>query len=223
MSQIHGVLFDVDGTLVESNKAQASAWVEAMEEYGYKASVEKVGPLIGMGGDKVLPETLGIEKDSEIGKKIQERRGQIFKERYLPKLRAFPGTMELLRHMHEQGLKLVIATSAQPDELKALLNVIDPHAADLFAQEASSKDAQHSKPDPDVIYAALQRAGYPAEQVVMIGDTVYDIESAGRAGIQTIAFRSGGWSDQDLRGAVAIYDGPADLLAHYDDSLFAKG
>lgn len=223
MKQVHGVIFDVDGTLIDSNKAHARSWVEAMAEFGHNVPLEKVGPLIGMGGDKVLPEVLGIQKDSEQGKKIEQRRGQIFKERYLPTLKAFPRTMDLLRHLHDHGLKLIIATSAKPDELQPMLRIIDPHAPDLFSLEATSKDASESKPDPDVMQAALKRSGYSPDEVVMIGDTAYDIEAAARSDIKTIAFRSGGWSDQDLQGAIAIYDGPADLLAYYLESPIAKG
>jgi HAD superfamily hydrolase (TIGR01549 family) len=218
---IHVAIFDVDGTLVDSNDAHARAWVEAMAENGYKVPFEKVRPLIGMGGDKVLPETVGVEKDSEQGKKISEKRKEIF-QKYLPGLRAFPQAGELLQRLHDQGFVLVIATSAEPDELKQLLKIVNEHAYDLFSEESSSKDAKESKPDSDVMKVALKRSGYKADEVLMLGDTVYDIESAAKIGINTIAFRSGGWKDKDLQGAIAIYDGPADLLQHLADSPFVK-
>jgi aminoacyl-tRNA hydrolase len=218
MRQVHGVILDVDGTLVNSNDAHAHAWVEAMHENGYDVSFEKVRPLIGMGGDKVLPEVLGIQKDSEEGKKISQRRKEIFMKQYLPTLQPFPCAMELLQRMHNDGLKLAIATSAEPDELQALLGVIGPHASDLFEKETSSKDASKSKPDPDIMHASLQRTGFSAEHVLMIGDTAYDIESAAKVNVKTIALRSGGWSDKDLAQAIAIYTDTADLLAHYDTS-----
>jgi HAD superfamily hydrolase (TIGR01509 family) len=222
MARIRGIIFDIDGTLVDSNDAHAYAWQQAMAEYGYDVPFDKVRPLIGMGGDKVLPELLGIQKDSEPGSKIDRRRSQLFKERYLPHLRAFPGAMELLRHLHNQGFTLAVATSSKPDEMNSLLGVIDPHVADLFTQEVSSKDATQSKPDPDAVQVALKRTQCEPDQALMIGDTAYDIESAGSAGLKTIAFRCGGWGDHDLRGAMAIYDGPADLLAHYDASSLAQ-
>lgn len=221
MAEIHGILFDVDGTLLDSNDAHAHAWVEAMAQHGHNIPFEKVRPLIGMGGDKVLPETLGIAKDSEEGKQISQARKQIYLTKYLPHIKPFPRTMELLQRLHNAGMKLVIATSAEQDELQKMMQVIDPHAADLFEEAASSKDAKQSKPDPDVMNAALKLSGLPAEQVLMIGDTIYDIESAAKAGIKTIAFRCGGWQDADLKGAIAIYDGPADLLQHYDTSPLA--
>lgn len=216
MIPIRGVILDVDGTLVDSNDAHAKSWVEAMAEYGYIVAFEKVRPLIGMGGDKVLPATIHVQKDSETGSQISKRREAIFKERYLPHLRAFPGAQELLQEMRRLGLKLAVASSAQPDELKSLLRLVG--AEDLVEEQTSSQDAQRSKPDPDVIGVTLKRTGLAANEVLMIGDTAYDIEAARRVHVRTIAFRCGGWKDDDLAGALAIYDGPADLLAHYDES-----
>jgi HAD superfamily hydrolase (TIGR01509 family) len=219
VTHIHGVIFDVDGTLVNSNDAQAKSWVEALKDFGYSVPYEKVRPLIGMGGDKVLPETIGVQKDSEKGKQISKRRSEIFKENYLPGIKPFPDAQKLLDRMHEQCLKLAIATSAQPDELRPLLQIVG--AADLIEDKTSAKDAKSSKPNPDIMQVALKRVGYPANEVVMIGDTPYDIEAARKVGVGTIAFRCGGWSDFDLSGAIAIYNDPADLLAHYDRSPLA--
>ena len=219
MTHIHAVIFDVDGTLVDSNDAQARSWVDALKEFGYSVPYEKVRPLIGMGGDKVLPETIGVQKDSEKGKQISKRRGEIFKEKYLPNVQPFPDAQKLLDRMREQGFKLAIATSAQPDELRPLLQIVG--AADLIEDKTSARDVKSSKPDPDVMQVALKRVGYPPNEVVMIGDTPYDIEAARKVGVGTIALRCGGWSDSDLAGAIAIYNDPADLLAHYDSSPLA--
>jgi HAD superfamily hydrolase (TIGR01509 family) len=220
MPHIHGVILDVDGTLIDSNDAQAHSWVEAMAAYGYHVAFDKMRPLIGMGGDKVLPETLQVSKDSEQGKAISQKRGEIFKERYLPHLQAFPGAQELIEEIRKRGLQVAIASSAQPDELQSMLRLVG--AADLIKDKTSSKDTQRSKPDPDVMDVTLERLGLPADETLMIGDTAYDIEAAQKVHMGTIAFRCGGWSDRDLAGAVAIYDGPADLLAHYDSSPLAR-
>lgn len=220
MIHIRGVILDVDGTLVDSNDAHAHSWVEAMAEYGYKVAFEKVRPLIGMGGDKVLPETVHLQKDSETGQQISKRREAIFKERYLPGLRAFPGAKELLQEMRKRGLKLAVASSAKADELKALLRLV--RAEDLIEEETSSKDVQRSKPDPDVMRVTLKRIGLDANELLMIGDTAYDIQAAEKVHVGTIAFRCGGWKDAELAGAIAIYDGPADLLAHYESSPLAR-
>src|SRR5579872_1515707 len=216
MAHIRGVILDVDGTLVDSNDAHAHSWVEAMAESGYAVPFEKVRPLIGMGGDKVLPETIGVDNSSPEGQKISKRRGEIFKKRYLSQVRPFPHAQDLLNRMRERGLKLAIASSAKPDELKDLLKIVG--AADLIHDQSSAKDTSNSKPSPDVMRITLQKINLPAHAVLMIGDTAYDIEAGQKVGVGTIAFRSGGWKDADLADAVAIYDGPADLLAHYDSS-----
>ena len=220
MAQIHGVILDVDGTLIDSNDAHAHSWVEAMATYGYTVAFDRVRSLIGMGGDKVLPETVHLDKDSEQGKAISQKREEIFKERYLPHMRAFPGAQELIERIRKQGLKVAIASSAKPDELQALLQLVG--AADLIKDKTSSQDVQRSKPDPDVMDVTIERMGLPANEVLMIGDTAYDIEAAQKVHVGTIAFRCGGWQDADLAGAIAIYDGPADLLAHYDSSPLAS-
>ncbi len=221
MSQIHGVIFDVDGTLVDSNDAHARAWVEALAEHGYDLPFERIRRLMGMGGDNLLPEVCGLEKDTPLGKQISDRRSEIFRERYLPHVQPFPCVEELLQHMRDSGIKLVVASSAQADELTALLEIAK--ATSFFVTTTSSSDAENSKPDPDIVQAAVERIQYGPDEVVMIGDTPYDIESARKAGVAVIALRCGGWNDQELAGALAIYDDPADLLAHYDESPLGQG
>ncbi len=220
MAQIRGVLLDVDGTLIDSNDAHALAWIDALEEFEYDVPFEKIRPLIGKGGDKILPELTGQSSDSEQGKQIGQQRTEIFKERYLPEVRAFPRARDPLKRMRDDGLKLVVATSATPDEMKALLKVVG--AEDLMADETSSGDAKNSKPDPDIVQAALGKIGYPANEVVMFGDTPYDVEVATKAGVSVIALRGGGWKDDELAGAAAIYENPRDLLERYDESPLGR-
>jgi HAD superfamily hydrolase (TIGR01509 family) len=221
MGAVRGVILDVDGTLVDSNDAHAHSWVEALAEHGIRVPFANVREKIGMGGDKLLPAVSGIEEDSPEGEKLSRRRREIFKERYLPLLRAFPGAKELLVRMHEQGLTLAVASSAKEDELHALLELCG--ADDLVEARTSSDDAERSKPDPDIVRSALAAVGLPAGEVVMLGDTPYDIEAAGRAGVGVIALRCGGWDDEGLRGALAVYQDPADLLEHYDSSPLGRG
>ena len=220
MTHIRGVILDVDGTLIESNDAQARSWVEAMAEHGYHVPYEQVRRLIGKGGDKVLPETIGISKDSDEGKQISDRRGEIYKQRFLPTLKPTPGAKALVEEMRHRGLKVSVASSAPPDELKASLQIVG--ASDLVEEASSSKDAKESKPAPNIVEATLKKMNYSADEVVMLGDTPYDIESAQKIGIGTIAVRCGGWNDSALAGAIAIYDDPADLLAHYDSSPLSQ-
>ena len=223
MKQIRAVILDVDGTLIDSNDAQAHAWIDAMAKQGHQISFEKIRPLIGMGGDKVLPEVLGIDKDSEEGKKISADRKELIKTRYLSTIKPFPQAKELLEHMHDCGLELVIATSSEPDEIEQTLKIIGPHVQDLMAKETTSKDAKQSKPSPEPVKVALEKSGFSADEVVMLGDTPYDLEAATKVGIKSIAFRSGGWNDKDLAQAITIYTDTADLLAHYDTSPLTKG
>ncbi len=216
MSTPRGILLDIDGTLVASNDAHAHAWVQALAEHGIRVPFERVRPLIGKGGDKLLPEVSGIREETDEGKQVSRRRREIFLRDYLPKLRPTPGAQELLREMKKRGLQLAVATSAKADELTGLLKVCG--AEGLVDAKTSSDEVEESKPDPDVVHAALSKVGLPAEAVRMLGDTPYDVESAGRAGVGAIAVRCGGWGDADLKGALAVYDDPADLLRHYDES-----
>jgi HAD superfamily hydrolase (TIGR01509 family) len=214
------VLVDVDGTLVDSNDAHASAWVEALREAGHSAPFDKVRCLIGKGGDKLLPDVAGLSDDSSQGAAIAERRARIFRSEYLPILKPFPGVRDLLQRLHRDGYRLVVATSAKEDEMNALLERTG--GAEFFEQAASAADAERSKPDPDIVKAALRKAGCRPEEALMLGDTPYDIEAAGAADVRAIGLCSGGWSADALRGAIAIYENAADLLARYDTSPFFR-
>ena len=218
--RIRAVLLDIDGTLVDSNDAHARAWVEALREHGQDVPFDRVRPLIGMGGDTLLPRVAGIESESPEGTAIDRRRAQLVKERYGPTLRACPGTRALLERLRDAGLRLIVATSAKEDELDGLL--ARTGAADLLRERVSSSEVDAAKPAPDIIQAALEKLDLPAEAVVLLGDTPYDIEAAARAGVRTIALRCGGWDDRALAGALAVYEHPADLLAHLDESPLGR-
>ena len=218
--RLRAVLLDIDGTLIDSNDAHARAWVDTFAEFGYQVPFERVRPLIGMGSDKLLPASVGIEKESDEGKKLIERRTKIFLKRYVPTLRPFAQVRELLERMRTDGIRLVVATSANEEELDALLGVAG--VGDLLYEATTSSDAKASKPEPDIVEAALERAEVGADEVLMLGDTPYDIEAAGEAGVDGVVVRCGGWwKDANLSGAIAIYDDPADLLARYDSSPFS--
>ena len=219
-SSLSGVIFDIDGTLVDSNDAHANAWVDTFAEAGYDVPFDVVRPLIGMGGDKLLPKTIGLKHDSEKGKALSSRRSEVFREKYLPGLRALPGSRALVERVRADGLKPIVATSAKDEELQGLLQAAQ--VADLMEEKATASDAKRSKPDPDIVVAAIEEAEIDAAHLVMIGDTPYDVEAATKAGVRIIGFRSGGWKDADLSGAVEIYDGPAHLLERYSFSLLSK-
>lgn len=211
-----GLLIDIDGTLIDSNGAHTTAWLEALHEAGYTVTFEQVRPLIGMGSDKLLPELTGLAEDDPAAIALVEGKKRHF-ERLLPSLRPFAGTRPLLERLRAEGLALVVATSAGSEEAAALL--AQAGVADLMSEQTSSTDAGNSKPDPDIVQSALRKGGLRPETALMLGDTPYDIEAARRAGVGTIAVRCGGWwDDRALGGAIAIYDDPADLLARLPES-----
>ena len=216
-----GVIFDIDGTLVDSNRAHAESWAETLRSFGHSVSADQVQPLIGMGGDKLLPRLIGVDIESDEGKKYSEHRTRLFFEEYFPSLRAFPGVRALAQRLHDDGHVLVVASSASEEELEKLLGLAG--IKDLLTDATSSDDAERSKPDPDIVHAAIRQSGLPAHELVMIGDTPYDVEAARRAGVRIIAVRTGGWDDEALAGASAIYDDVGALLAEYENSIFSRG
>jgi HAD superfamily hydrolase (TIGR01509 family) len=217
---IKAVIFDVDGTLVDSNDAHAQAWVQAMTESGRRVEFSSVRPLIGKGGDKLLPEVTGLSIESPEGKAIAKRRSEIFRRDFLPHLQPTRGAQRLVEWLRDDRMTLVVASSAKEDELHDLLQVAG--VAKVFEATASADDAERSKPDPDIVVAAIKQANCPLADTIMVGDTPYDVEAALRAGIEIIGLRSGGWSDAELHGATAIYADPADLLDRYDFSPFKR-
>ena len=211
------VLLDVDGTLIDSNGAHADTWTQALREHDIAVETAEVRRLVGMGGDKLLPAVASVSEDSDLGRAMAQRKKELF-QRFIPELRPTKGARALVQYLRDEGLNIVIATSADDREVSALLR--QAGVDDLIPTRASKDDAAASKPAPDIVQAALHRSGASASESVLIGDTPYDIEAAARAGVPTIALRSGGvWSDEDLRRATAILDDPAALL----DYLRASG
>jgi HAD superfamily hydrolase (TIGR01509 family) len=214
------VIFDVDGTLVDSNDAHARAWAAALMESGWQIPIERIRPLIGMGGDKLLPRLTGIDIASPEGEAIARSRSRVFRDQYLPLLKPTRGAQRLLERLHHDGFQLFVASSAAADELADLLEVAG--ASDWISATKSSDDAKRSKPDPDIVRAALDASGCAASEVVMIGDTPYDVKAAARARIDIIAVRCGGWPETALVNALAVYEDPADLLDRYESSPFVR-
>jgi beta-phosphoglucomutase-like phosphatase (HAD superfamily) len=218
---LRAVLFDVDGTLVASNDAHARAWLTALREAGYVVSFAQVRRLIGMGGDKVLPQLAGPRLRHEDAQAILERRRAVFLEEELPGIVPLPGARELVEHLVREGLACTVASSGEPEEVVRLLEIA--RVADLMILPSPDEPKEPSKPDPDVLEAALDRVGCAPGEVVFIGDTPYDVEASLRAEVAVIAFRSGGWPDVQLRGALALYDGPRHLLREFEGSPLHRG
>jgi phosphoglycolate phosphatase-like HAD superfamily hydrolase len=219
MRRYQGVLLDVDGTLVDSNDAHAYAWVDTLAEYSFEVDFARVRKLIGMGGDRLIEALTGIAKDSPVAKRIGERRSQIFRERWLAKVTPLDGARELVLRLRAEGYQYAIASAARDEELAPLLELAG--ITDLVPCRTTSSDVPESKPDPATIEAALRCVSVDRSRVVMIGDTPYDLEASRGAGVDMIGFTSGGWSGEALAGAVAIYAGPASLLASWKQSPLA--
>ena len=213
---MRGFLFDIDGTLLDSNDAHASAWVQSLYEYGWDVTFADVRRLIGKGGDHILAELCGLDSERGTGKEIGERRKQLFKQQ-LQCLQPMRGAPELVAELRRRMQKLVVATSASSDELDLLLE--QAGVTDAFRDATTADDVDASKPEPDVVLAALRKIALPRREVLFVGDTPYDVEACVRAGVRCIALRCGGWHDRSLRGAIAIYDDPQDVLDHLDDVL----
>jgi len=219
MNEVETVLFDIDGTLVDSNAPHALAWIDALAEGGFDVPFAKVRPLIGMGSDKLMPALdLGLTPEDEPGTSIVANRKKIFLERYIRDVRPFPGAWELVAACRERGLQRIVASSSSPEELTPLLKIAG--IENLFDHAMSPDEVEETKPDPDIIRAALAWARAEPGQTVMIGDTRYDAEAAERAGVRMVALRSGGSAEAELSGATAIYDDPAALVAALRASTF---
>lgn len=218
MQMLSALLSDIDGTLVVSNDAHAKAWADALRQFGYDVPAERVRRLIGMGGDKILKRIdEKLNEEEEPGKSIEAVRLQIFLDRYVAGLEPTPGAVALLEQLGSRGILRVAATSANEKEFEEIAAVAG--IAGYIDLATTSDDAARSKPDADIVQAALDKAKAGARDALYLGDTPYDIEAAHRAGVRVIALQCGGWSAGELAAAEAVYETPADLLAHFESIL----
>ena len=217
------VIFDVDGTLVDSVDQHARAWQDAFAEFGHAIELSAVRSQIGKGGDQLLPVFLGQSEIDRIGGPLQARRKHILQQRYLHTIKAFPDVRRLLERLKQRGVRIALASSANDEELrhyKAIAGI-----EDLVDEQTSSEDAELSKPHPDIFQAALARLGAVSpDESLVVGDTPYDVEAASQAGLRTVGLLCGGFPEADLRaaGCVAIYSSPAALLADFDASALNR-
>lgn len=220
---LKAVIFDVDGTLVESVDLHARAWVDAFQEFGVPVRFAAVRGQIGKGADQLMPVFLSDKHLNAVGKRLQARRSTIMKDRYLPQVTALPGARALLQRVCNGGMTVALASSASKSELQTYKRIA--RIADLVEVETSSSDAKRSKPHPDIFSTALAKLrGVRPGEAIAVGDTPYDAEAAAKAGLRTIGLLSGGWSGADLRraGCIAVYRDPADLLEKFDASPLGR-
>jgi membrane protein len=218
---IKAVFFDIDGTLVDSNDAHVSAWAEAFAEIGATFDRATIHDQIGKGTDMLVPALLP-DLDEAAQEKLGDRHGEIFKAKYLADVKPFAGAHDLIARVHEAGQAVVLASSASTEELDHYVDLLDVRA--LVKASTSADDVSNTKPAPDIFVTALTKIG-PVEphQVVVIGDTPYDVEAAAKCGIAAIGLRSGGFSGEALNaaGAITLFDDVAALLAGYAASPLA--
>jgi HAD superfamily hydrolase (TIGR01509 family) len=219
---IKAVIFDIDGTLVDSVDLHTQAWKEAFKHFGKDIPFQMIRHQIGKGGDQLMPVFFSREELEEFGEELEKFRGELFKSDFLKRVRPFPKVRELFLRVKDEGKKLALASSAKEDELKIYKKLA--HIEDLVAEETSSDDVEKSKPHPDIFAVALDRLDVNADEAVAVGDTPYDAEAAGKLGVRTIGMLCGGFTERELlsAGCVELYEDPADLLSRYEESALAK-
>lgn len=219
---IRAVIFDVDGTLIDSVDQHAAAWVEALRHFGIEVSPGDMRHEIGKGGDQLLPMFVPADRLAREGEEINRFRAELFKRNYLPLVRALPGVPALFQRIRLAGQTIALASSGKADEVKAYSELAG--VTELVDMTTTADDAEHSKPEPDIFVAALAKlAPIPAEECLVIGDTPWDVIAAKRAGVACIGVLSGGFPEAELRqaGAIAVYRDPEDLLMSYTESPLA--
>lgn len=211
-----GVLLDVDGTLVDSTYLHALAWWRALKEEGEQIPFFRIHRLIGMGADKLLEDLLG-----EFRPEIDEAYSKQF-ELVKDEATRFSRVPDLLAELSRRGARVVLATSARPDHIEHLTDLIG--AEDSIDEVVHSGDVEESKPSPDIFASALEKARLDASSTLAVGDSVWDVESSAKCGVQCIGLMTGGISEAELKeaGAIAVYEDPGDLLDHLDESPIGK-
>ncbi|MFV8176353.1 HAD family hydrolase [Mycolicibacterium peregrinum] len=214
MSSPFAVLFDVDGTLVDTNYLHVHAWARAFREENIDVESWRIHRSIGMDGDSLVANLSGDASDA-VQQRLKDRHSSLYQDSTDLIVR-LPGSRELLHHLAERGVRVVLASSAPEDELAITRKILD--SDDAIAAATSSKDVDTAKPDPDIVEVALKRAGVPAEQAVFVGDAVWDGEAATRTGVPFVGVRCGGVADSELEkaGAQAVFDDPLELLRRLD-------
>ena len=214
-------IFDIDGTLVDSNELHVDAWDRGFRHFGKEFPREALRAQIGKGSDQYLPEFLTPEEIKRFGKELDQYRSQLFRKEYLPRVRPFPKVRELFQRIRDDDKRIILASSGKEEDTKYYIEDL-LEIDDLIDGYTCADDADRSKPAPDIFTAALDKLGdVSPKEAITVGDTRFDIEAAAKAGMATIALLCGGTAENVLRkaGAIAIYRDPADLLSHYDRLL----
>jgi HAD superfamily hydrolase (TIGR01509 family) len=219
----NAVLFDIDGTLIDSVDFHAESWQRTFEKFGKEIPFERIRQQIGKGSDLLLPVFWTDEELERLEAPMSEYRSALFEREYMPRIRPFPRVRELFQRIRGDGLRIVLASSADADQLRVFKDIAG--IADLLDDDVSSGEVERSKPNPDIFEVALAKAGIrDPREAIAVGDTPYDAEAARKAGTCTIGVLCGGFPEAELRqaGCTSIYRDPADLLEHYVDSPLVR-
>ncbi|MCD2325059.1 HAD family hydrolase [Sphingomonas sp. IC-56] len=218
---LQAVLFDLDGTLVDSNDYHVAAWEVAFREAGHAITTEQIHGQIGKGGDNLVPALLP-ELGADAVEALGKAQGDAFREQYRDRIHPFPGARDLMARVAQDGRQVVLASSAGSEDIDHYVELLG--AKGLIAFATGKDDVEHSKPDPDIFAAAVRKAGVAAADCLVIGDTPYDVQAAKACGIDAVGLLSGGFGEDVLReaGAIAVYADVAALLAGYDGSPLAR-
>lgn len=218
---VRAVIFDVDGTLIDSVDQHALAWLKTFRRFERPAAFEEIRGQIGKGGDQLMPVFLPPEMIEAHGEAVEQHRVDLFKREFLPGLQPFPKVRTLFERIRRDDRRIILASSAKAEELERYKEIAE--IADLVDAATSSDDAERSKPFPDIFLAALDRAGVKAGEAVVVGDTPYDAQAALTGGIEAVGVLCGGFPEAELReaGCKAVYRDPEHLLAAYAQSPLA--
>lgn len=219
---VAGIIFDVDGTLVDSNEFHAEAWRRAFRGAGHPIPIETIREHIGQGGDLLVPDLLDAEGMRKSARKIRQLRKKIFSQELLPKVRPFPGILQSLEALRDLGIRIVLASSAQASEVRRHVRTLG--IGDLIDGTTSSADVRFSKPSPEIFQAALDEIEAPKSRTIIVGDTPYDILAAHRASTPIAAVRCGGFPDGKLEKAEWIFDDVPEIVERIDqiDEYFRR-
>lgn len=219
---LEAMIFDVDGTLVDTNRVHVEAWWRAFQRCGYEVPVSRIAPEIGKGGDKLVPAVLGEAADKESGEALRNYHNEEFLDMAAHEhFQVFPHVAALFQALHERGLKVALATSAKPKQLEAVEKSAKFELRDLVDIVVTAEDAEQSKPAPDIVAVAVKKLGLSPHQCAMVGDSPYDAQASREAGVICFGVLTGGFSREKLlqAGAIAVWQDTADLLKHLDATL----
>jgi HAD superfamily hydrolase (TIGR01549 family) len=222
MTRLRALLFDIDGTLVDSNDKHTDCWVEAFVQFGKHIPRETMRPQMGKGGDLLVPDLLTAREMRKFGEQLKKDRGELWKKKYMETVQPFPGVKDALHALHERKLKIALASSSNPDEVEYYVDLLG--IGEMLEGSTSKGDAQFSKPSPEIFQAALEQAGTKLTETLVVGDTPYDVLAAHRACLTIAAVLCGGFPRDTLTKAEFLFGTVPELIGNLEqiDEYFAS-